>query len=141
MTHFRFRWLLRIVFAVACALAFHAVIFVFWWYCLRSDFWLSGARISYETGGKPGTITFLVRNTDGQPLPGVFVRTQSYSGWTQERITDASGRAVVTPGEREVLGVSAANREVMFRHQGSLIEMLFSPGCSDGLTVTVVLRP
>jgi hypothetical protein len=129
----------RCIAGVALALATALIVGgVLWWFCLPTEFITSDARLSYETGGPPGAVSFVVRDTGGRPVRGVAVASQSHSGWTPDSSTDASGRAIITPGESEVLAVRVGHREVRFRC--GRFEEFFSPDCAHGLTVNVVLN-
>jgi hypothetical protein len=109
------------------------------WTCTRSEFAVPGLRVSYRTGGAPGAVTFVVRDGTGSPVPGVEVCSRSDSGCAKRATTDAAGRAVIRPGEREVLAVLIDGREVRFRPDS--LETFCAPDCGDGLEVRAVLDP
>ncbi len=111
----------------------------FWWTCLRAEFSAPGMRVSNQSGGTRGAVRFTIVDRSGAPVPDVKVASQSFSGWTQDAITDAAGQATIWPGETEVLAVRVGSTETRFRPDQFEIEMFFSPDCSAGLLVSVVL--
>jgi hypothetical protein len=100
-----------------------------------AEFCVQGARVSYQTGSSRGAVTFTVVDRDGSPVPGVAVASESFSGRTQDAITDAAGTAVIWAGETEVLAGRLGGTEVRFRPR----QLFFSPDCVGGLEVHVVL--
>jgi hypothetical protein len=128
------RWFLRPrTWVIAAVLAF-----VFW-FVTPSSYSAGGIRFTVHHSGSPGAVTFVVRDSTGQPLSGVTVMSESFSGTTQEFVTDASGIATIRPGESEVLAVYIQGHEFRFRPQYSFLEH-FAPDCSRGLTLNVSIR-
>lgn len=104
-----------------------------------STYSAGGIRLSVHYAGSPGILRFVVRDSFGSPLPGIPVMSESFSGTTGEFITDASGVALIRPGEAEVLAVRIDGREFRFRKRGSFLEH-FAPDCSfRGLTFHVAI--
>jgi hypothetical protein len=136
----RLRWLLGGVLVLGIAVLV-SIVYAFWSLCLSTHYSAPGLRLSYETGGTRNAVSFDVRDPDGQPIAGVSVLSEDYSGsvWG---VTDGNGIAtnVHTSGESTVLSVTVNGQRVEFR-TGVLIEDLFSPDLSSGVRVTVVLQP
>ena len=110
------------------------------WFLVPSTYSSGGIRFSVHYSGTPGSLTFVVRDSQGAPLPGVTVMSESLSGTTEEFTTDASGIATIRPGESEVLAVRISGREFRFRPRYSFLEH-FAPDCSiRGLTFHVSIR-
>jgi hypothetical protein len=107
------------------------------WFVTPSSYSAGDIRFTVHHSGSPGTVTFVVRHSGGQPLPGVTVMSESFSGTTQEFVTDASGIATIRPGESEVLAVYIQGHEFRFRPQ--YLEH-FAPDCSRGLTLNVSIQ-
>src|SRR4051812_18422815 len=103
--------------AVGAILAVCVALWCFWWLSPPTVFDIPGAQVSLDEGGGPsGTVTFIVRDVGGRPLPGIVVASQSYSGWANEEpTTDATGRAVIKPGEAEVIAVKVGHLTAEFR--------------------------
>ncbi len=112
---------------------------VVWSFATPSSYSAGGIRFTVYHSGSPGAVTFVVRDSIDQPLPGVTVMSGSLSGTTQEFVTDASGIATIWPGEPEVLAIYIQGREFRFRPQFSFLEH-FAPDCSRGLTLNVSIR-
>ena len=132
----RKRWRRR--FATAGTLLF---LLVFWWLYLRSGVptspWIASPWITWSTGGEPFTIIFHV-TSEGRPVPGVALDTESTSGTTGEELTDESGTAVFRPGEGEVVCIYIDHRKILLRPVPPG-EWFFLPSCHKGLTFHVVL--
>ena len=109
------------------------------WLVTPSSYSAGGIRFTVHHSGSPGAVTFVIRDSIGQPLPGVTVQSESFSGTTQEYVTDASGIATIRPGESEILAVYIQGHEFRFRPQYSFLEH-FAPDCSRGLTLNVSIR-
>ena len=109
------------------------------WFVTPSSYSAGGIRFTVHHGGSPGAATFVVRDSADHPLPGVTVMSESFSGTTQEFVTDASGIATIRPGESEVLAVYIQGHEFRFPPQYSFLEH-FAPDCSRGLTLNVSIR-
>ena len=109
------------------------------WFVTPSKYSAGGIRFTVHHGGNPGVVTFVVRDSIGQPLPGVNIMSESFSGTTQEFVTDAGGIATIWPGESKVLAVHIQGHEFRFRPQNFFLEH-FAPDCSRGLTLNVSIR-
>ncbi len=109
------------------------------WYLAPSYYSDGNIRFTMHHGGKPGELTFIVRDTKGQPCPDIPVMSRSSSGTTREITTELSGTAVIIPGEHDVLGVYIDGHEFHFRPRAYEYE-LFPPDCSAGITFKVTLR-
>ena len=110
------------------------------WHFVPSTYSGAGIRFSLYSSGTPGSLTFVIRDSLGAPLPGVTVMSESLSGTTEELTTDATGVAIIRPGESEVLAVRIARREFRFCPRDSSFPELFAPDCSlFGLTFHVVM--
>ncbi len=127
------RWFQRPIVWVVGVLIASAV-----WFIIPSSSSAGGIRFTVHHTGSPGVLTFVVRDSRGQPLPGVTVMSESSSGTTPEFTTDTSGIATIVPGESEVLAVFIQGREFRFRPRGFLEH--FAPDCSGGLTFHVSIR-
>ena len=108
------------------------------WFVTPSSYSAGGIRLTVHHAGTPGVLTFVVRDSHGQPLPGITVMSESFSGTTQDFITDASGTATIRPGESEVLAVFIESQA--FRLTMSGIFEHFAPDCSRGLTFNVTIQ-
>ena len=127
------RWFQRPwVSVIAAVLAFVA------WFVTPSSYSDAGIRFTVHHSGAPGAVTFIVRDSHRQPLPGVTVMSESFSGTTAEFMTDASGIAKIEPGETEVLAVYIEGHEFRFRPRGILEHL--APDCSGGLTLKVLIQ-
>lgn len=126
------RWFQRpLTWAVGAVLAFGV------WYVTPSSYSAGGIRLSVHHSGSPDAVTFVIRDSNGQPLPGVTVKSESFSGTTPESVSDASGIATILPGESEVLAVYIQGHEFRFRPR--YLED-FSPDCSRGLKINVSIQ-
>jgi hypothetical protein len=113
------------------------------WLCLRTTYFDPDARVSFSRDATPGTVTFIIHDQHGNPIAGVPVNSESYSGTAGEISTNPTGRAVITPGESEVLAVYVDRQEFRLRPEGplGLIEYFCSPSCDAmGLTFHVTFR-
>ncbi|MBX7104725.1 MAG: hypothetical protein K1X57_11635 [Gemmataceae bacterium] len=140
MVRLRRRWLLWTAQVLAVVVPVIGCVGFCWTY-LWSDFSAPGMRVSYRYGGTRGAVTFAIVDRAGALVPGVTVATESHSGWTQDATTDGAGRAVIWPGEREVLAVRVGGQMVRFRPRETSIEVFFTPSCDRGLVVNVFLDP
>lgn len=116
-----------------------AVLAFILWFVTPSSWSAGGVRFTVHRGGSPGAITFVVRDSTGQLLQGVTVSSESFSGTTQEFVTEASGIATIRPGESEVLAVYIQGHEFRFRPRYTFLEH-FAPDCSGGLTLNVSIQ-
>lgn len=108
------------------------------WYATPSTYHAGNIRFTFRSGDTPGVLTFLVHDGRGQPLPGVHVMSESFSGTTNEVMTDASGVATISPGEEEVLAVYIEGHEFRLRYRNLILEN-FGPDCDSGLTFNVTI--
>lgn len=103
---------------------------------------IGNANISlqiHDGTGTPGNVIFIITDADQQPMAGVSVLSQSYSGSTQVHHTDKHGVAEIHPGESEVLGVFIDSQGFGFENRlsGGFGTV---PDCADGLTIRAKLN-
>ncbi len=108
------------------------------WFLVPASYSAGGIRFTVYGQGPSGALTFVVRGAHGQPMPGVSVMSESSSGTTPEFLTDAAGRAVIRPGESEVLAVFIQDQKFLLSPFGSW--ETFAPSCFGGLTFEVMIR-
>ena len=108
------------------------------WFITPSRYSSGGISFTAHHTGSPGVITFAVRDSHSQPLRGVTVMSESFSGTTRDFVTDASGIATISPGESEVLAVFIEDQGFRLTMPG--IFEHFAPDCSRGLTFNVTIR-
>ena len=99
----------------------------------------------HENTGKPGKVTFVIRDTDHNRVPNISVESSSYSGSTQMHFTDVNGVAEIDPSESEVLGVWIDDQGFGFENRlpgGKLLDHILGriPQCDGGLTIHVTMR-
>ena|SRR5215469_16322216 len=127
------RAIVCVVLTIGTILIVCTIIGGYFWLRPPTVFDLPDARVSYKRGGADFTVTFLVRDAKGRPMPGVRVASESYSGWTQPyETTDDAGRAIVKPAEDEVIAVEVDGRIVHFKPKTWIEEELFLPNCARG---------
>jgi hypothetical protein len=90
-------------------------------------------------GDDPDGITVIVKDRDGAPVPGVEVMSTSSSGDSHREHTSADGRAIIKPGEDDVLALTIDGRKLM--DKDNLIESWFAPTISpQGLVFNIRLQ-
>ncbi len=108
------------------------------WLCVPTVYSVGNIHVVVHDSGQSGEVAFVVRDRLMQPLSGVRVRSCSFSGWTPESVTDASGVASIQPGESEVVAVKIQNQDIQFVRPDALMAM-FGPSCQFGLTLEVTI--
>lgn len=108
------------------------------WYLVPYYYSSDHVHFTIHHGGTPRSVTFVVRDREGKPLPGLSAGLENFSGSTQG-ITDGNGIATVYGGEPEVLSVWIGGNE--FRFYPRILDQFFSPDCSKGLTLKVTVKP
>ena len=96
-------------------------------------------RVSLKRFGVDGAVTFVVKGPSGTPVSGVAVMVETTSGIdVRGGITDEHGMVVYPVGETEIVSVWIDGTNCEF-WKIPVIDGLFPPDCSSGLTVTVRL--
>jgi hypothetical protein len=114
------------------------LLLLIWWIPLRRIYFEDGMRISLKGIGVDGAVTFVVKGSSGAPVSGVDVGVENTSGISGSVLTDEYGIAVIPQYEPEIVAVSIDGTECEFL-KIPLIDHVFRPDCSSGLTVTVQL--
>ena len=96
-------------------------------------------RISLKSGSEDRAVTFVVKNADGKPAPGITVSVVNTSGQDGSSQTDEYGVAVCPQHETEIVGVWIKGTYCEFA-KIPLIDVIFRPNCSSGLVVEVKLE-
>jgi hypothetical protein len=109
-----------------------------WWITLRRVYFEEGMRVSLKSKGEEGAVTFVVERPDGRPAPGLDVIVETTSGLSGHGITDEQGVAVIPEYETEIVAVYIDGTSCEFM-KVPLIDHVFRPDCSSGLTVSVRL--
>jgi hypothetical protein len=117
-----------------------ALILLFiWWVPLRRVYFEDGMRVSLKGIGVDGAVTFVVKGSSGAPVSGVDVLVETTSGIDgRGGITDEHGMVVYPVGETEIVSVWIDGPNCEF-WKIPLIDHVFRPDCSSGLTVTARL--
>lgn len=102
-----------------------------------STFETSRFRIELSETGERGWIHCKVVDGAGKPIAGTTVATNSNSGWTQSVRTDASGCAVIRPGESDVSGIELYGEVI---YTWGMAYGLGYPNCSNGLGIKITVK-
>lgn len=118
-----------------------ALILLFiWWVPLRRVYFADGMRVSLKGIGIDGAVTFVVKGSSGAPVSGVDVMVETTSGIDgRGGITDEHGMVVYPVGENEIVSVWIDGKDCEFCRI-PVIDDLFLPDCSSGLTVEAKLK-
>ena len=115
------------------------ILLIVWWFTLRRVYYEDGMRISLKSGSEEGAVTFIVKNADGKPAPGVTVSVENTSAQDGDTHTDEYGVAVCPQHETEIVGVWVDGTYCEFS-KIPLIDTVFRPNCASGLVVEVKLE-
>ena len=117
-----------------------ALILLFvWWVPWRRVYFEDGMRVSLKGVGVDGAVTFVVKGSSGAPVSGVDVMVETTSGTDGSGITDEHGMVVCPVAEPEIVSVWIDGRDCEFSRI-PVIDDLFLPDCSSGLTVEAKLE-
>ena len=125
--------------AVIVGLLFGLLDFILW-LSLPVHYGGNGVSLQISEGGSPGKITFIVLDTQQQPMPQIKVVSASYSGTTPFVVTDASGHAVIDPAESEVTAVEIGGRWFGFENRFLPLGFEELPSCTQGLTIKATIK-
>ena len=114
------------------------ILLLVWWIPLRRVYFEDGMWVSLKGIGVDGAVTFVVKGSSGAPVSGADVMVETTSGIDGSGITDEHGMVVYPVGETEIVSVSIDGTNCDF-WKIPVIDGLFPPDCSSGLTVTVRL--
>src|SRR5262249_36916061 len=84
----------------------------------------------------PSTVEFELFDSESQPIPGVRVEVDSYSGWQEAVCTDARGRARIEAGGPEIHAINLNGVEA-FRDESVAAQLV---GPSLGMRIRVVVK-
>ena len=70
------------------------ILLIVWWVTLRRVYFEDDMRISLKSGSEDRAVTFVVKNADGKPAPGITVSVVNTSGQDGSSQTDEYGVAV-----------------------------------------------
>lgn len=118
-----------------------ALILLFIWCVpLRRVYFEDGMRVSLKGFGVDGAVTFVVKGSSGAPVSGVDVVVETTSGIDGSGgTTDEHGMVVYPVGETEIVSVWIDGTDCKF-WRIPVIDDLFLPDCSSGLTVEAKLK-
>ena len=99
------------------------------------------AKVSLGGYDESMTVIVTVLDSNGVPVSGASVESESFSGTSKSISTNSTGIAIIEPGETEVLALHVNGREVWKTpYKDSILNLLFSPSCTNGLSFTVDLK-
>jgi hypothetical protein len=108
------------------------------WFVSPNSYSSGDISLKVHRTGIPMTLTFVVRDTNRHPLPGIKVQSESDSGRTPEVATSESGIAMIEPGEFGVRSVFIDGRDISLNRPGIMSH--FVEDCSRGLMFKVTIR-